>query len=202
MRITSTFAVLALLASGATWAATRSETTTYVDGNLTGITPDTGATLSFTGDNGITLRTGLSTVAIPYSGINHVELGAVKETSHDVPLYKVWALNKRFGHKTETQLLIVNFKNDAGEQKSMTLELAKASAASVLTTIQSRMGKDVGDSVETASDEPAFQTRPASAPKKRAASSDNSWWGDQYWKTMNNQDKWSKPAATNAPDQQ
>ncbi|HML18751.1 MAG TPA: hypothetical protein VK419_17090 [Bryobacteraceae bacterium] len=200
MRITS-LAVLALLASGAAWAATRSETTTYVDGNLTGITPNTGGTLSFTGDNGITLTTGLATVAIPYSGIHHVELGAVKETSHDVPFYKVWDLPKRFGHKTQTQLLIVNFKNDAGEEKNLTLELAKASAESVLTTIQNRMGPNAANRVEAASAAPSAKPRTVAAPAKQAASTDDSWWGDKYWKTTSNQNKWTKPAAADAPDQ-
>ncbi len=45
---------------------------------------------------------------------------------------------KRFGGKTETQLLIVNFKNEAGEEKNMTLELAKGSANGVLSAIHSR----------------------------------------------------------------
>lgn len=188
MRITS-FAVLTLLACGAAFAGSRSETTTYVDGNLTGISPDTGATLSLADDSGITLRTGLGTVAIPYSGISHVELGAVKETTHGVPLYKVWALRKRFAPKTETQLLIVNFKNEAGEDKNMTLELAKSSAQNVLSTIQSRTGEhtDVAASPST---------------MKQGAASSNDWWGDRYWKTKNNTDRWSKPPVTNAPDQQ
>ena len=140
MRITS-FAVLTLLACGAAWAGTHPESATYIDGNLTGISPDTGATLSFTDDNGIALRTGLATVSIPYSGISHVELGAVQETSHDVPFYKVWALHRRSGAKSQTQLLIVDFKNDQDEQKNMTLELAKASIQNVLTAMESHAGK-------------------------------------------------------------
>ncbi len=204
MRITS-LAVLALLGCGAAWAGSRSETTTYVDGNLTDIKPDTGATLSLADDTGITLRTGLTTVAVPYSGVSHVELGAVKESGHDVPLYKVWALHKRFAHKTETQLLIVNFKNDAGEEKSMTLELAKESADGVLATIQDH----AKNSVDTASAAPAPEhktrsrrTKTETAATKPAPAANDAWWGDRYWKTKNNQDKWSKPAGTNAPDQQ
>jgi hypothetical protein len=208
MRITS-FAILTLVACGAVFAATHSETTTYVDGNLTGISPNTGGTLSFTDDHGITLRTGLTTVAIPYSGISHAELGAVKETSHDVPLYKVWALGKRLGHKTETQLLIVNFKNEQGEEKSMTLELAKGSAESALTTIQARAGDDLEKNTAVASARPASSKKTPSPATKAAAAENNpdmaadgSWWGDKVWKTKSNQDKWNKPAATNAPDQQ
>lgn len=204
MRITS-LAVLALLGCGAAWAGSRSETTTYVDGDLAGIKPDTGATLSLADDTGITLRTGLTTVSVPYSGVSHAELGAVKESAHDVPLYKVWALHKRFAHKAETQLLIVNFKNEAGEEKSMTLELAKDSADGVLATIQDH----AGNSVDTASATPApehktrsHRSKTEAASAKPAPADNDAWWGDRYWKTKNNQDKWSKPAGTNAPDQQ
>lgn len=189
MRIT--FLALALAAAGAVWAGS-SETATYVDGNLTGISPNSGATLNFDDEHSMTLRTGLSTVAIPYSGISHAELGAVKENSHDAPFYKVWDLPRRLGSKTRTQLLIVNFKNDKGEQKNMTLELAKASAQSTLSTIQNHSASGV---VAHSS------KKSAAEPAKQASADDDSWWGDKYWKTTSNQDKWSKPAGTNAPDE-
>src|SRR5271170_8479523 len=92
-RLFSTMAIAALAVAGSctAFAAARAETTTYVDGNLTGVSPNTGGTLLFSDDKAMYFRTGLSTVAVPYSNINHAELGATKETSHDVPLYKVWA---------------------------------------------------------------------------------------------------------------
>jgi hypothetical protein len=193
MRITS-LALLTLAISGAAWAAPHSETTTYVDGNVAGLEPNTGGTLNLADDTGITLRTGLTTVEIPYSGVSHAELGAVKETAHGAPLYKVWEINRRFAHKTQTQLLILNFKNEAGEEKNMTLELAKASAENTLATIESHT------STEVASAHPKKHS--AAAPKKETASADDSWWGDTYWKTKSNQGKWSKPSGTAAPDQQ
>ena len=79
-------------------------------------------------------RTGLATVAVPYSSITKSELGATREISHGAPVYKVWARHK----KTETQFLRVDFKNEDGEAKTMTLELAQASAPAVLSTIQER----------------------------------------------------------------
>src|SRR5689334_19972376 len=110
MRLT----LVACLVSAAAIAAPRSESTTYVDGNLKGVSPNTGGTLSFTDEKAMYLRTGLENVEVPYSAISKVERGAVKETSHNVPVYKVWALHKRFtgANKTESQLLIVNFKNE------------------------------------------------------------------------------------------
>src|SRR5580658_10442469 len=112
-RILSTLAIAALtlaaVNAGGAPAPTRAETSTYVDGNVTGVSPNTGGTLMLSDAKTMYFRTGLSNVPVPYANITHVELGAIKETSHDVPAYKVW---KHFGPKTQTQLLIVNFKND------------------------------------------------------------------------------------------
>lgn len=161
MKLTRIFSILAiatiaaLALAPAALAADRAETTTYVDGNVTGISPNTGGTLVFSDDKTMHFRTGLADVPVEYSSISHVELGATKETSHDVPLYKVWALHKRFTGKTQTQLLIVNFKNEAGEDKSMTFELAKAAAPGVLSALESRSGK----TVEVASAEPVKATK-------------------------------------------
>lgn len=193
---------LAVLSSAAALAASQAETTTYVDGNLTGVAPNTGGTLLFSEDKAMYLRTGLSNVAVPYSGINKVELGAVKETSHDVPLYKVWQLHKRFtgGNKSETQLLIVSFKNDDGEDKSMTLELDRASVRNVLATIDDRTGKTwVEKKSETASrhKKPVTETAGTNTAKKDSSA----WWGDDFWRTTRNTDKWNK-AGTNNNNQQ
>jgi hypothetical protein len=223
------------VACPAAFAAERAETTTYVDGNLNGVSPNTGGTLLFS-DDAMHFRTGLSTVAVPYTSISHAELGATKETSHDVPLYKIWALHQRFG-KTQTQLLIVNFKN-AGEEKVMTLELAKTSAPGVLSYIQSRTAPEVGSGktlVASAapSQEPAkfsanepptpsAESTPESKKEARAEAKaeakadakkadlfvtkpDNpgsAWWGDDFWKTKRNADKWNtKTPSTPGNDQ-
>lgn len=181
--------LLAVLTSAAALAASRSETTTYVDGNITGVSPNSGGTLVFSDEKAMFFRTGLSNVAVPYSGISKVELGAVKETSHDVPLYKVWALHKRFNgsNKTETQLLIVNFKNEEGEDKAMTLELAKPAVDTVLSTLETRTGKTFV----------ARHAQPKTAAAGEAAQTKNpdAWWGDDYWKTTRNADKWGKPSS-------
>jgi hypothetical protein len=223
------------VACPAAFAAERAETTTYVDGNLNGVSPNTGGTLLFSDDNAMHFRTGLSTVAVPYTSISQAELGATKETSHDVPLYKIWALHQRFG-KTQTQLLIVNFKSDAGEEKIMTLELAKASAPGVLSYIQSRTASNppsgktlVASAAPVApSQEPAkFSANEPPTPESKAeskreakaeakaeakeakadAKKDNTfaskpdnpaspWWGDDYWKTKRNSDKWNAKTPT------
>lgn len=230
-------AALTLSAVNAAPPETRAETTTYVDGNLAGVSPNTGGTLLFSEEKTMYLRTGLSTVTVPYANISHVELGATKETSHDVPLYKVWALHKRFSGKTETQLLVVEFKSDEGESKNMTLELAKGSASGVLSLIQSRTaGNAAAEKTLVAAAEPsskspegekATSSEPSSSPDTAAeiqeavSKSDSSvaakkdskndtaktfaprpdkpvqsWWGDDYWRTARNADKWSAKAPT------
>jgi hypothetical protein len=199
------------LLAAASYGAPQAETTTYVDGNLTGVSPNSGATLTFSGDKEMVLRTGLTNVTVPYENISHAELGAVKEIAHSHSFLKPWAHSK----KTETQLLIVNFKSSEGEEKTMTLELAQPAASNVFTSIQSH--KDAGQQVASVApvpappaDEPApakLKTRTKLQPKPdtkaettKPASTD--WWGDSWWKTTRNSDKWTKPTATNAPDQQ
>jgi hypothetical protein len=217
-----------LVCAGTAFAASRAETTTYVDGNLTGVSPNTGGTLLFSDDKAMYFRTGLATVAVPYTAITKAELGATRATSHGAPFYKVWARNK----KTETQFLTVEFKNEEGEAKTMTLELAQASAPGVLDTIHSH--STPATAVASAKPEVAPEPAPAAAPKavpaparqvaatpatkpiidKKDAGSvaspatkpGSDWWGDDIWKTRRNADMWTKPApaatGTNAPQNQ
>lgn len=213
------FAAWTVLACATAFAASRAETTTYVDGNIPGISANTGGTLLFSDDKALVFRTGLATVNVAYSSITKSELGATRETSHGAPLYKVWARHK----KTETQFLVVEFKSEEGEARSMTLELAQASAPSVLASIQDHTGKT---EVAEAAAAPAPASSPAPAPVKyekvkptpapavAAANSTDAgkraspptkagsdWWGDNIWKTTNNAGTWNKPAGASAPEE-
>ncbi len=218
MTRTLSFAAWTVLAGATVFAASRAETTTYVDGNLPGVSPNTGGTLVFSDDKTIVFRTGLATINVPYSSVTSSELGATRETSHGAPLYKVWARHK----KTETQFLTVNFKNDEGEAKTMTLELAQASAPSVLAVIREHSVKSSDVEVAAAAPTPAPSVAPA--PKKAAAPAavasskpvvdpkdqgakaspatkpGSDWWGDDIWKTTRNAGTWNKPVGTIAPD--
>lgn len=210
---------IALVCASAAFAASRAETTTYVDGNLAGITANTGGTLVFSDEKAMSFRTGLATVSVPYSAITRSELGATRENSHDAPFYKVWARHK----KTETQFLIVDFKGDDGEAKTMTLELAQASAPAVLGTINDHRGKTDTTAVAEAkpAEVPAPAPVPVAAPKPAPApapavaknSTDAgdrasppskpgaTWWGDDTWKTTRNASTWTKPTGTSAPEE-
>lgn len=189
---------LIVLTCGVAFAAPRPETTTYVDGNVSSLKPNTGGTLVFTDDQTMTFRNGLTNVAVPYSDILHAQLSAPQTHSEDAPLYKVWELPKRL-HKTEAQLLTVEFKNGSGESRTMTLELARPAASEVMAAIQSKtQGQQVAEAEPPAAKAPAAAPQAAVADsgdelKVRAKSRDD-WWGDDYWKTNRNVAKWDAEA--------
>jgi hypothetical protein len=186
MTRTASFAALGILACGCVLGAPRPETSTYVDGNVVSLRPNTGGTLVFGDNKAVLFRTGLAEVAMPYAGIRKAELGATKIHSHDVPAYKVWALPRRI-HKTETQLLTVDFKNEEGEDRTMTFELAKPAASAALATIEEHTG------VTSAT---AASLSAAGAGNRSATTNGSSWWGDGYWKTAHNLDTWTNSTGT------
>jgi hypothetical protein len=221
------FAAWTVLACATAFAASRAETTTYVDGNLTGVSPNTGGTLLFSDEKTLVFRTGLSTISIPYTAVTRSELGATRETSHGGPAYKIWARHK----KTETQFLTVEFKNDEGEAKTMTLELAQASAPSVLAAIQEHTAKTETAEVAVIKQGPSPEkvvatvpvaapaaapaparvavagSKPVNDPNDRGAKASpatkpgSDWWGDDIWKTTRNASTWTKPTGTIAPEE-
>jgi hypothetical protein len=183
------FGVLAcgLLVSGSAFGAPRPETSTYVDGNVSTLKPNTGGTLVFTDEKSMTFRTGLAEVAVPYSSITKAQLGATQEHSHEAPgPLKVLA----HLHKTETQLLIVEFKNGLGESQTMTLSLAKPAASSVLSTIEVHTTKPADARAADRSIVASAAADPKSDPK-------DAWWGDSFWKTNRNQDTWAAAKPSN-----
>ena len=219
------FAAWMILAAATAFAGSRAETTTYVDGNLSGISPNTGGTLVFSDDKTMAFRTGLQTVTIPFVSVTKSELGATRETSHGGPFYKVWAHRK----KTETQFLTVEFKSEEGEAKTMTLELAQASAPEILAAIHERTGSAPAEKAQVAEaasapSSPALaapapkaapaakapapavaSSKPINDPNDRGAKASpatkagSDWWGDDVWKTNRNAATWTKPAGASAP---
>jgi hypothetical protein len=174
------FTALCITVSVTAFGAPRPETSTYVDGNVSSLKPNTGGTLVFTDDTSMTFRTGLAEVAVPYSSITRAELGATQEHNHDMALPgPLRMLKLPLGRKTETQLLTLEFKNGLGEKQTMTLSLAKPSASNVISTIEERTGKP-----ETAL--ASAKTEPKEA-----------WWGDSIWKTNRNLDTWNNNSASN-----
>lgn len=177
MRTTSLLA-LGLLAGAAAFGATPWESATYVDGNVKDLAPNTGGTLQFPDDKTMYFSTGAKSITVPYASIDKAELGPTKTHSHDVPFYKIWALSRRFTGKTQTQYLSLQFKTPDGAENNMTLELPQATAPAVLSKIQVKSGMKSAEAVK-----PPDQ---------------DEGWGDDYWKTTRNADKWNtKTVASN-----
>lgn len=167
---------LSALAAG----ANRPETSTYVDGNVAALKPNTGGTLVFDDTAAMTFRTGLAEVPVPYAGIRRAELGVTQVHSHDEPAYKLWSLPKRL-HRTQTQLLTVDFKNGEGLDQTMTFELAKPAANAVLATIEGHTAR------------PSAVNGGGTTKMGKAGSEE--WWGDDVWKTNRNAAKWDNKSA-------
>ena len=156
-----TLPTLTILAGGLL-AAADSATVTYIDGNVANLAPNSGATLYLNNPQSMELKTPLHKVEIPYSQISKAELGSVAvHTSEPQPLYKVWALPKRL-MKSETQQMTVAFTDGNGQDQTMTIEMSKAYADGVLTTIE----------------------------RHSAKVANTTWWGDNVWKTTRNKDTW------------
>ena len=154
-----TLPTLTILAGGLLSAA-GSQSVTYVDGNIADFTPNTAATLDVNNSGSMELRTPLHSVQVPYSNISEAKMGAVKtHTPEPQPAYKFWALPKRM-MKTENQEITVAFTNSGGQNQTITLELSKPAASSVLAAIERHNAKVAN------------------------------WWGDTYWKTTRNKDSW------------
>jgi hypothetical protein len=103
----------------------------------------------------------------------------------------------------------------------MTLELAQASAPSVLAAIQEHTGKtEVAAAASAAApteERPAVKPAPAPVkvasakpindPNDRGAKASpatkpgSDWWGDDVWKTTRNAPTWTKPTGTIAPEE-
>lgn len=156
-----TLSTLTIL-TGGLLAAADSATVTYIDGNIAQLSPSTGATLYMNNPQSMELKTPLHKVEIPYTRISKAQLGSVIiPTTDPEPLYKVWALPKRLV-KSEAQQMTVAFTDGNGQSQTMTLEMSRTSAGSVLATIERHSGKVANDS----------------------------WWGDNYWRTNRNEDTW------------
>jgi hypothetical protein len=194
MRIISVLTI-SVLACGAALAEPRPETATYVDGNVTGVSPHTGGTLMFSDAMAMHLRTASANVTVPYESITKAELGAIRMHSHQVPMYKIWEVRRRLNETTETRYLTLAFKSDVGDDQTMTLELAKSAVPDVMATIQShtRPGVVPADSIP-----PVKLTSEQILAAKPAEASSAPWWGDDYWKTTRNKDKWNQAAANNS----
>jgi hypothetical protein len=176
MRILSLLALI----SGTLFADSNVHTTTYVVGNLDKVEAGAIGNVNLSDNNAIVFRTRETAVAAPYASITKAELGPRVTHTPDVPFYKVWQLHKRLlAPRDTTQYLTIEFKDAAGEDRTMTLELDANVASDTLAVIEIHQGKRVPAVFDAHADQ---------------------WWGDGTWKTSRNSPKWNASASSSVPE--
>lgn len=152
------------LAAGVALANDNVKPVTYMEGNLNGFAVNAGGTLEFRDSKAMVLHTNGSDAVIPYSVVSKTSERIVPVVSEKDPLYKVWSIHKRLLVPTPLHAVTVTYKDQAGVEKSATLEMQKAAAD-------------------------RLQAHVKQAQDHKAANA-GSWWGDSVWKTQRNKDDW------------
>ncbi len=155
---------------------TLGEKVSFIEGTSKGIAPHTVGTLVMRENKQMVFRYAKGSVAIPYQSITNAEIGPTRGRDAG-PSYKVWNAPKRFGNKTR-YLTILYTEN--GTTNKLVFELADKAATLTVAQIEIAQGKRQGTVQST-------------------ADNDELWWGDKFWRTNRNADKWNKTAGTEAP---
>jgi len=152
------------LATGIALAADGVKPVTYLEGNLEGFAPNASATLEFRDSRVMALHAKDSDVVIPYGVVSKTNRKTVPLLTEKDPIYKVWNIHKRLLIPTPQEQVTVSYRNQAGAEKTATLEMDKASAD-------------------------RLQAHVKQATDRNAANA-GAWWGDAVWKTDRNKDQW------------
>lgn len=153
-----------LLAAGTGLAADNVKPVTYLEGNLEGFATNASASLEFRDSKTMALHVKGSDAVIPYAAVSKTSERLVPVVTEKDPLYKVWSLHKRLLIPTPLHAVTVVYKDKAGAEKSVTLEMEKAAAARVQAQVKQATDK--------------------------TAANNGSWWGDSVWKTQRNKTEW------------
>jgi hypothetical protein len=157
--------VLALiLTSGLALAGDGPKPVTYMNGSVSGLSANTGATLEVTYAKGLIVRSASANVEIPYAAIVKTSRAPQQQVEEaKQPVYKVWTLRKKIIPPTPMENVTVAYRTN-GTENNVTL----------------LMEKKIADSVMEAWDR----------ENERRSKARGEWWGDSYWKTAHNQGQW------------
>ena len=153
-----------ILASGVALAADNIKPVTYLEGNLEGFAANASGTLEFRDSKVMVLHSKGVDAVIPYNVVSKTSQKVVPVVTEKDPLYKVWSLHKRLLPPTPLHAVMVVYKDKAGTEKPITVEMQKVAADRV-------------------------QAQVKQAADWKAANA-GSWWGDSVWKTQRNKEDW------------
>jgi len=155
-----------VLASPSMWAASaKADNTEFVSGTIKSIPSKTKGALDISDPSELRFRYANSVYAIPYGKISNAQV--VEPVGHHL-----WKLPVPPMGKT-ARLLSISFRD--GDATSMvTFRAPAGEALAVARTIDERRT------------DPKLAAVPSTPGKE-------TWWGDRYWRTNRNKDKWPSP---------
>jgi hypothetical protein len=153
-----------ILATGVALANDNVKPVTYLEGNLDGFATNASATLEFRDSKAMVLHVKGSDAVIPYGVVSKTSQRLVPVVTEKDPLYKVWSLHKRLLIPNPLHAVTVVYKDKAGAEKSVTLEMEKGAADRVQAQIKQATDRNSANA--------------------------GSWWGDSVWKTARNKEEW------------
>ncbi len=155
---------------------TTSEKVAYIEGTHKGLAPHTAGVLLFNDAKVMAFQHPKGTLTIPYSAISGAELGPLRGRDAG-PAYRVWSAYRRLGEKS--RYVTIHY-TEKGATNRLVFELTDKAATLAVSQIEIAQGKRQGSVISTAANEEL-------------------WWGDKYWRTNRNSEKWNKPSGAETP---
>jgi hypothetical protein len=194
-------AVLIVVPPAACENGGQTATASYLGGSLVSIPAYANGQLDWSRGNVLQFRCGEQNTTWPYTSI----VGLTLERPPARPLWKkaaslgVLAL-PMFSDNGERELTI-HYKNENGLAGSVVFGLPVGEAELLVSVLESRTGKQ--SAVLAMSPERMHTRKEAVRPADNPhISADGAWWGDTYWRTPRNADRWPKSVAAKADSAQ
>lgn len=164
-KICTSLLILLTMTGGSSLFAAGNHEATYMIGNLDSFHAGAAGFVRVD-DAGVMFRTEDAVVDIPYARITSTALTPKDPNAPNPPAYKIW---DRLGAKKH-QNLLVNFKDAAGKEQAMTLEVSESTAHDIHDTLVVRTQFQAPTPVVTAkhADAPKTKAKDATAEKQAA----------------------------------
>jgi hypothetical protein len=173
MRCTALISAALSIAMLSASAATKPQTAEFVSGTIKTIPANTAGALDANSDSELRFHYGNSIFAIAYQRITNAQV--VEPSGHHLWKVPVPSLGKG------TRLISISFRDAEGN--GMVTFRAPASDA-----------KNIARAIEQHRGNPATL-----AARKPAKAAQETWWGDKYWKTTRNKDRWPSAQPSDSP---